>query len=91
MHALPREGGAVPEGLPSGYGQTSVMERFHTGSLEQLRPFHGSGFPPRRRQTGAYQIPEATPEVPYMSPRQQTQEYWWFAALRHVINTPPPI
>ena len=58
-NAPPREGGAVPDGIPSGDRQPSVPEHLRQVTLEQLSPFHGSGVTPRLLPLGAYKLPEA--------------------------------
>ena len=63
VHAPPREGGAVPDGLYYGDGHPSVPERFRP-SLAQLRPFYGNGVPPQLHPMGAHHLPGATLAVP---------------------------
>ena len=53
VHAPPRGGGAVPDGLPSGDRHPSIPEHFCPGTPAQLRTFHSYGVPPRRRPMGA--------------------------------------
>ena len=66
VHAPPREGGAVLDGIPSGNGHLSVTEHLCPRPSAQLRPFHGTWVPPRQLPTRALQIPRAAPSVLFM-------------------------
>ena len=69
VHAPPREGFTVLDGLHYWDGQPSVTKRFHPGPPDQLRPFHYYGVPPWRRPIGAHQIPGSMPAVTLIPPK----------------------
>ena len=47
------KGGAVPDGLHTGYGPPSLQECRRPGPLEQLGPLHGPGLSTERTPDGA--------------------------------------
>ena len=68
VHAPPREGGLVLDGLHSGDEQPYIPKSFHPVPPAQLGPIHVYWVPTRSRLTGAYRIPGKMPSVPSMPP-----------------------